>query len=79
MRPRFAAGSPSSGYGWVDEPFLPSLKRWPRLQLKTDHLPEKSRQYQSFGFQKSPDRPSSAAAVPPDALRKFLESFCGPG
>ncbi|ECJ4451547.1 transcription-repair coupling factor, partial [Salmonella enterica subsp. enterica] len=61
----------------VDELFS-ELKRWPRLQLKTDHLPEKAANT-NLGFQKLPDLAIQAQQkVPLDALRKFLESFSGP-
>ncbi|EBY0236436.1 transcription-repair coupling factor, partial [Salmonella enterica subsp. enterica serovar Typhimurium] len=54
------------------------LKRWPRLQLKTDHLPEKAANT-NLGFQKLPDLAIQAQQKAPlDALRKFLESFSGP-
>ncbi|ECC8647099.1 transcription-repair coupling factor, partial [Salmonella enterica] len=53
-------------------------KRWPRLQLKTDHLPEKAANT-NLGFQKLPDLAIQAQQKAPlDALRKFLESFSGP-
>ncbi|ECB7118144.1 transcription-repair coupling factor, partial [Salmonella enterica subsp. enterica] len=52
--------------------------RWPRLQLKTDHLPEKAANT-NLGFQKLPDLAIQAQQKAPlDALRKFLESFSGP-
>ncbi|EBM8284052.1 transcription-repair coupling factor [Salmonella enterica subsp. enterica serovar Enteritidis] len=61
----------------VDELFS-ELKRWPRLQLKTDHLPEKAANT-NLGFQKLPDLAIQAQQKAPlDALRKFLESFSGP-
>ncbi|EAZ1573536.1 transcription-repair coupling factor, partial [Salmonella enterica] len=51
---------------------------WPRLQLKTDHLPEKAANT-NLGFQKLPDLAIQAQQKAPlDALRKFLESFSGP-
>ncbi|WP_183053639.1 transcription-repair coupling factor, partial [Salmonella enterica] len=54
------------------------LKRWPRLHLKTDHLPEKAANT-NLGFQKLPDLAIQAQQKAPlDALRKFLESFSGP-
>lgn len=57
---------------------FPSLNRWPRLQLKTDHLPEKAANT-NLGFQKLPDLAIQAQQKAPlDALRKFLESFSGP-
>ncbi|PXT78751.1 transcription-repair coupling factor, partial [Salmonella enterica subsp. enterica] len=50
----------------------------PRLQLKTDHLPEKAANT-NLGFQKLPDLAIQAQQKAPlDALRKFLESFSGP-
>ncbi|EKP1013292.1 transcription-repair coupling factor, partial [Salmonella enterica subsp. enterica serovar Kentucky] len=49
-----------------------------RLQLKTDHLPEKAANT-NLGFQKLPDLAIQAQQKAPlDALRKFLESFSGP-
>ncbi|EDW8849118.1 transcription-repair coupling factor, partial [Salmonella enterica subsp. enterica serovar Worthington] len=61
----------------VDELFS-ELKRWPRLQLKTDHLLEKAANT-NLGFQKLPDLAIQAQQKAPlDALRKFLESFSGP-
>ncbi|WP_408604638.1 transcription-repair coupling factor, partial [Salmonella enterica] len=61
----------------VDELFS-ELKRWPRLQLKTDHLPGKAANT-NLGFQKLPDLAIQAQQKAPlDALRKFLESFSGP-
>ncbi|EDR8390469.1 transcription-repair coupling factor, partial [Salmonella enterica subsp. enterica] len=61
----------------VDELFS-ELKRWPCLQLKTDHLPEKAANT-NLGFQKLPDLAIQAQQKAPlDALRKFLESFSGP-
>ncbi len=55
----------------VDELFS-ELKRWPRLQLKTDHLPEKAANT-NLGLNVYP-----GTEAPLDALRKFLESFSGP-
>lgn len=53
----------------VDELFS-ELKRWPRLQLKTDHLPEKAANT-NLGFQKLPDLAIQAQQKAPlDALRK---------
>ncbi len=45
----------------VDELFS-RLKRWPRLQLKTDHLPEKPLIPPISGFQKLPDLAIRGAA-----------------
>jgi len=61
----------------VDELFS-ELKNWPRVQLKTEHLPTKAANA-NLGFQKLPDLAVQAQQKAPlDALRKFLETFDGP-
>ena len=61
----------------TDELFA-ELKRWPRLQLKTDKLAEKAANT-NLGYQTLPDLAVQAQQKAPlDALRKFLESFDGP-
>lgn len=68
---------PESLWLRVDELFS-ELKRWPRVQLKTDHLPAKAANT-NLGFQSLPDLAVQAQQKSPlDALRKFLESFNGP-
>ncbi|WP_380180983.1 transcription-repair coupling factor [Kalamiella sp. sgz302252] len=54
------------------------LKKWPRVQLKNDELPEKAANT-NLGYQPLPDLAVQAQAKAPlDALRRFLESFSGP-
>ena len=54
------------------------LKRWPRMQLKTDRLADKAANT-NLGYQSLPDLAVQAQQKAPlDALRKFLESFSGP-
>ncbi|HEF0120502.1 TPA: transcription-repair coupling factor, partial [Citrobacter freundii] len=61
----------------VDELFS-ELKRWPRVQLKTESLANKAANT-NLGFQKLPDIAVQAQQKSPlDALRKFLEGFTGP-
>lgn len=61
----------------VDELFS-ELKRWPRVQLKTETLANKAANT-NLGFQKLPDIAVQAQQKAPlDALRKFLEAFTGP-
>ncbi|WP_288628002.1 transcription-repair coupling factor, partial [uncultured Citrobacter sp.] len=61
----------------VDELFS-ELKRWPRVQLKTETLANKAANT-NLGFQKLPDIAVQAQQKAPlDALRKFLEGFTGP-
>ena len=53
------------------------LKRWPRIQLQTEVLPEKAANT-NLHYQPLPDLAVQAQAkVPLDALRRFLESFDG--
>ena len=54
------------------------LKRWPRVQLKTESLANKAANT-NLRFQKLPDIAVQAQQKAPlDALRKFLEGFTGP-
>ncbi|WP_313575318.1 transcription-repair coupling factor, partial [Pseudescherichia sp.] len=60
-----------------DELFA-ELKRWPRIQLKTEQLAEKAANT-NLGYQTLPDLAVQAQQKAPlDSLRKFLESFTGP-
>ena len=61
----------------TDELFS-ELKQWPRIQLKSDALPDKAANT-NLGYENLPDLAVQAQAKAPlDALRKFLESFSGP-
>jgi len=54
------------------------LKRWPRMQLRTDSLADKAANT-NLAFQTLPDLSVQAQQKSPlDKLRKFLESFTGP-
>lgn len=54
------------------------LKRWPRMQLRTDSLADKAANT-NLAFQTLPDLSVQAQQKSPlDNLRKFLESFTGP-
>ncbi|MGO1309649.1 MAG: transcription-repair coupling factor, partial [Kluyvera intermedia] len=54
------------------------LKKWPRVQLKTEHLAKKAA-HVNMGFQPLPDLSVQAQnKAPLDNLRKFIESFSGP-
>lgn len=54
------------------------LKQWPRVQLKTELLPEKAANT-NLHYEALPDLAVQAQAKAPlDALRRFLESFDGP-
>ncbi len=54
------------------------LKRWPRMQLKTDSLADKAANT-NLAFRTLPDLSVQAQQKSPlDNLRKFLESFTGP-
>ncbi len=54
------------------------LKNWPRVQLKTEALPEKAANT-NLGYQPLPELSVKAQQKAPlDDLRKFLESFDGP-
>lgn len=61
----------------TDELFS-ELKNWPRVQLKTEALPEKAANT-NLGYQPLPELSVKAQQKAPlDDLRKFLESFDGP-
>ncbi|VDZ83696.1 Transcription-repair-coupling factor [Kluyvera intermedia] len=54
------------------------LKKWPRVQLKMEHLAKKAA-HVNMGFQPLPDLSVQAQnKAPLDNLRKFIESFSGP-
>lgn len=54
------------------------LKKWPRVQLKTERLAEKAANT-NLGYQKLPELTIQAQnKAPLDNLRRFLESFSGP-
>ncbi|BDH46260.1 transcription-repair-coupling factor [Salmonella enterica subsp. enterica serovar Choleraesuis] len=54
------------------------LKKWPRVQLKTETLPKKAANV-NLGYQPLPDIAVQAQQKAPlDALRRFLEGFSGP-
>lgn len=54
------------------------LKKWPRVQLKTDTLADKVSN-SNLGYQSLPDLAiQSQNKMPLDNLRRFLESFSGP-
>ncbi|MBV4366226.1 transcription-repair coupling factor [Erwinia phyllosphaerae] len=54
------------------------LKKWPRVQLKSDELAEKAANT-NLGYQNLPDLAVQAQAKAPlGALRQFLENFSGP-
>lgn len=60
------------------EELFTELKNWPRVQLKTEVLPEKSANT-NLGYQPLPELSVKAQQKAPlDDLRKFLESFTGP-
>ncbi|MEB7923524.1 transcription-repair coupling factor [Atlantibacter hermannii] len=60
------------------EELFTELKNWPRVQLKTEVLPEKSANT-NLGYQPLPELSVKAQQKAPlDDLRKFLESFSGP-
>ena len=57
---------------------LGELKRWPRIQLKTESLADKAA-FTNLGYRTLPDLSVQAQQKSPlDNLRKFLESFDGP-
>ncbi|WP_067703234.1 transcription-repair coupling factor [Erwinia sp. ErVv1] len=61
----------------TDELFS-ELKKWPRMQFKSEALPEKAANT-NLNYQTLPDIAVQAQAKAPlDALRQFLESFSGP-
>ncbi len=54
------------------------LKKWPRVQLKTERLAEKAA-HTNLGYQPLPELAIQAQnKAPLDNLRRFLESFSGP-
>ncbi|MGB9098544.1 transcription-repair coupling factor [Erwinia sp.] len=54
------------------------LKKWPRVQLKSEELPKKAANT-NLQYQTLPDLAVQAQAKAPlDALRRFLEEFSGP-
>ncbi|MER5004884.1 transcription-repair coupling factor [Atlantibacter hermannii] len=60
------------------EELFTELKNWPRVQLKTEVLPEKAANT-NLGYQPLPELSVKAQQrAPLDDLRKFLESFSGP-
>lgn len=60
------------------EELFTELKNWPRVQLKTEVLPEKAANT-NLGYQPLPELSVKAQQKAPlDDLRKFLESFSGP-
>ena len=60
------------------EELFSELKNWPRVQLKTEALPEKAANT-NLGYQPLPELSVKAQQKAPlDDLRKFLESFDGP-
>lgn len=60
------------------EELFSELKQWPRVQLKTDLLPDKAANT-NLHYETLPDLAVQAQAKAPlDALRRFLESFDGP-
>lgn len=55
-----------------------ALKKWPRIQLKTDVLADKAG-HTNLGYQALPDLAVQAQQKAPlDNLRRFLEGFTGP-
>jgi len=61
----------------VDELFS-ELKKWPRIQLKTEQLAEKAA-HVNLGYRPLPDLAVQAQQKSPlDSLRKFIDSFDGP-
>lgn len=74
MRPLL---SPEKLWLRTDELFS-ELKKWPRVQLKTEALPEKAANT-NLNYQALPDLAVQAQAKAPlDTLRRFLETFPGP-
>ncbi|KAB8313337.1 transcription-repair coupling factor [Erwinia endophytica] len=68
---------PESLWLRTDELFS-ELKKWPRIQLKNEALPEKAANT-NLGYQRLPDLAVQAQArAPLDTLRHFLETFSGP-
>ncbi|MEM6159676.1 transcription-repair coupling factor [Erwinia sp. P6884] len=68
---------PESLWLRTDELFS-ELKKWPRIQLAGEALPEKAANT-NLGYQGLPDLAVQAQAKAPlDALRRFIEGFDGP-
>ncbi|MEW7311395.1 transcription-repair coupling factor [Buttiauxella gaviniae] len=68
---------PESLWLRVDELFS-ELKSWPRIQLKTETLADKTA-FTSLGYRPLPDLAVQAQQKAPlDSLRKFLDAFAGP-
>ena len=68
---------PSTLWLRADELFR-ELKLWPRVQLKTDLLPDKAANT-NLRYETLPDLAVQAQAKAPlDALRRFIDSFDGP-
>jgi len=68
---------PESLWLRTDELFS-ELKKWPRIQLRNEALPEKTANT-NLGYQPLPDLAVQAQAKAPlDMLRRFLEAFSGP-
>ncbi|HBC6252978.1 transcription-repair coupling factor [Proteus mirabilis] len=63
---------------WLNvETLNQQLKQWPRIQLKTQALPEKAG-YTNLGYQPLPDLSVNAQSKSPlDNLRRFQEQFSG--
>lgn len=63
---------------WLNvDKFNKELKQWPRIQLKTETLPEKAGQT-NLGYQLLPDLSINAQSKSPlDNLRRFQEQFSG--
>ncbi|MCM2365778.1 transcription-repair coupling factor [Proteus terrae] len=63
---------------WLNvDKFNKELKQWPRIQLKTETLPEKAGQT-NLGYQPLPDLSINAQSKSPlDNLRRFQEQFSG--
>lgn len=63
---------------WLNvDKFNHALKQWPRIQLKTETLPEKAGQT-NLGYQPLPDLSINAQSKSPlDNLRRFQEQFSG--
>ncbi|RQM37625.1 transcription-repair coupling factor [Erwinia psidii] len=60
------------------EQLFSEMKKWPRVRLNHDTLPEKAANT-NLGYQPLPDLAVQAQAKAPlDGLRHFLESFSGP-
>ncbi|SLM63665.1 MULTISPECIES: transcription-repair coupling factor [Dickeya] len=64
---------------WLaDNALFSALKAWPRVQLRSDALPEKAANH-NLGYQPLPVLAvAHPSKTPLDALRRFTESFDGP-